>query len=156
MPYLIDGHNLIPKLPGLQLSGMDDEQQLIEKLQDFCRQRRKQVEVYFDNAPPGQAGWRNYGAVRAHFVRQGKTADQAIQERLLRLGNAARNWIVVSSDRAVQSAGRASRASIITSEQFANELATPRPSSSEGDQDAPAMSADELEDWLLLFSGRKR
>ena len=31
MPYLIDGHNLIPKM-GLKLADLDDEMQLIELL----------------------------------------------------------------------------------------------------------------------------
>ena len=43
MPYLIDGHNLIPKL-GLRLDSLDDEEQLIPRLQEFCRLRRAQVE----------------------------------------------------------------------------------------------------------------
>jgi hypothetical protein len=43
MPYLIDGHNLIPKIPGMNLGDVDDETQLIEMLQEFCRRRRKQV-----------------------------------------------------------------------------------------------------------------
>ena len=37
MPYLIDGHNLIPKVAGLSLKAVDDEMQLIELLQEFCR-----------------------------------------------------------------------------------------------------------------------
>ena len=36
MPYLIDGHNLIPKL-GLRLESLDDEMELIAILQEFCR-----------------------------------------------------------------------------------------------------------------------
>ena len=53
MPFIVDGHNLIPKVPGLNLQDMEDELQLVELLQEFCRINRKQVEVYFDNAPPG-------------------------------------------------------------------------------------------------------
>ena len=37
MPYLIDGHNLIPKVRGLSLQSMDDEMELVELLQEFCR-----------------------------------------------------------------------------------------------------------------------
>ena len=55
MPTLIDGHNLIPKL-GLRLDSFDDELELVERLNEFCRLARKtQVEVYFDNAQPGYA-----------------------------------------------------------------------------------------------------
>ena len=82
MAYLIDGHNLIPKIAGLSLSAIDDEQELINRLQAYCRRERKTVEVFFDQAPPGFAGTRAYGAVKAHFVRKGRTADEAIRLRL--------------------------------------------------------------------------
>ena len=86
MPYIIDGHNLIPKIPGLSLQDLDDEIQLVKMLQEFCRINRKQVEVFFDNAPPGQPVARNYGSVVARFVREGGTADRAIHNKLKRLG----------------------------------------------------------------------
>jgi predicted RNA-binding protein with PIN domain len=111
MAYIVDGHNLIPKIPGLSLRALDDEMQLIELLQEFCRVRRKKVELYFDNAPPGQAQVRKFGWVTARFIRQGSSADQAIHNRLEALGAAARNWTVVSSDQAVQSSARRSGAS---------------------------------------------
>ena len=50
MPYLIDGHNLIPKIPGLSLEMLDDEDRLIELLQEFARVRRQRIEVFFDQA----------------------------------------------------------------------------------------------------------
>ncbi|HSQ39873.1 MAG TPA: hypothetical protein VLM78_06910, partial [Anaerolineales bacterium] len=81
MPYLIDGHNLIPKL-GLRLDSMDDEMELTAILQEFCRLERKQVEVYFDGAPTPHAGTRKLGTVTAHFVPLGTTADDAIRRRL--------------------------------------------------------------------------
>ena len=79
MPYLIDGHNLIPKI-GLRLDSVDDEMDLIAVLQEFARLKRQQVEVYFDGAPTPQAGTRSLGTVRAHFIRLGQTADNAIRE----------------------------------------------------------------------------
>jgi uncharacterized protein len=102
MPYLIDGHNLIPKVPGLNLSDIDDEMELVELLQVFCRRKRKTAEVYFDQAPPGFSGRRRFGQVTAYFVPQGHSADDAIRQRLKHLGKAARNWAVVSSDHQVQ------------------------------------------------------
>jgi predicted RNA-binding protein with PIN domain len=158
MQYLIDGHNLIPKVPGLSLEALDDEQQLIQLLQEFCRQsgRRRRaagLEVFFDQAPPGQAGTRRYGMVTAHFVRQGKTADQAIAQRLKRLGKGARNFTVVSSDHQVQNAAREVRAGVLSSEAFAALLRTgtqerrPEP---ENRPDAP-LDPQELKEWLDLF-----
>src|SRR5512138_3911713 len=102
MPTLIDGHNLIPKLPGLSLQMIDDEDRLIELLQVYCRVRRQVVEVFFDQAPPGHSGRRKAGQVIVHYVRQGKTADQAIVERLQQQGKSAKSWKVVTSDRRVR------------------------------------------------------
>jgi len=153
MPHMIDGHNLIPKVPGLRLEAMDDEMQLIEMLQEFCRLRGKQAEVFFDNAPPGGSRARNFGRVVARFVRQGTTADDAIRARLVRLGKAARNWTVVSSDHAVQASARAAQAHYISSEAFAELLVgTLDESQADLGEDADArLDPDELDDWLHLF-----
>ncbi len=152
MPYIIDGHNLIPKIPGMSLQDIDDEIQLVNLLQEFCRIRRKQVEVYFDNAPPGSPGARNFGRVVARFVRQGRTADQAIQMKLKRLGGEARNWTVVSSDGEVQANARTARAKILTAEVFAQQvfeaLGDTADSYLEPESD---LSPEEVEDWLQIF-----
>ena len=121
MPYLVDGHNLIPKV-GLRLDSLDDELELVGILQEFSRLHRRQVEVYFDGAPADQAGTRNLGTVKAHFVRAGTTADAAITRRLKKLGRSAKNWIVVSSDRQVQAEARGAHAEVLSSEEFARQL----------------------------------
>lgn len=153
MSYLIDGHNLIPKL-GLRLEDPEDENELINLLQEFCRLRRRSVEVYFDGAPPGQAGTKRVGWVTAHFIRQGHTADDAIRDRLKALGRAARNWIVVSSDRQVQANARAAQASVVTSEEFAGQLRrkpqTPRSSFKEG-----GLPPEEVAEWEKFFAERR-
>ena len=153
MPYLIDGHNLIPRIPGLTLADVDDEMQLVEMLQEFCRRKRKQAEVYFDNAPPGGSRARTFGLVMARFVRQGNSADDAIQERLKRLGRASRNWTVISSDQAVQAAARASQAHTLTSETFANMLTQTlnQAGGDKGETPDITLPPDELDDWLKLF-----
>ena len=90
MPYLVDGHNLIPHVPGITLGDAEDEQTLIRLLQDFARQGQTRIEVFFDQAPPAKAGSRTFGRVTAHFVRQGITADQAIISRLQRMEKEAK------------------------------------------------------------------
>ncbi len=155
MPYLIDGHNLIPKL-GLSLRSADDEMELVTRLQIFCRAERRQVEVYFDGAPAGQVGTRRLGLITAHFVRLGQTADAAIRARLKTLGRAARNWTVVTSDRAVQSDARAAGAQVISSDAFAeqvNELLS-APKSESATQ--MGITDDEVEEWIRLFRENKR
>ena len=156
MPYLIDGHNLIPKM-GLRLEDFDDELALMEQLNEFCRlSRRGQVEVYFDNAPVGYPETRRYGLVMAHFVRKPLIADEAIRLRLKKLGRTARNWSVVSSDHRVQNDARTAGAKVITSDEFARTVIEtlrvgPPPSS----KDKP-MSQCELEEWMKLFDKKDR
>lgn len=154
MPYLIDGHNLIPKL-GLRLDSVDDEMELIAILQEFCRVERRQVEVFFDGAPAGQAGTRKLGAVTAHFVQIGDSADNAIRNHLKRLGKNARNWTVVSSDRQVQAEARAVYAEVTSSEAFAAMLKQARDSTPKPGADRN-LSPREVEDWLKLFEERNR
>jgi uncharacterized protein len=163
--YIIDGHNLIPKIPGWSLRAIDDEEKLIELLQVYARvRRRSRLEVFFDGAPPGQAGERRFGLIRAHFVSANLTADEAIRRRLADLGNRARNATVISSDRQVMLNARSVQARVITSEEFARELITAREEESlraanartksapTGRNAAPAsMSPKELDDWYNLF-----
>jgi uncharacterized protein len=163
--YIIDGHNLIPKIPGWSLRAIDDEVQLIDLLQVYARvRRRRQIEVYFDGAPPGQSGGRAYGTIRANFVPAGLSADEVIRRRLAELGRRARNATVVSSDRQVQANARAAQAKVMSSEEFAKELlsaaeeetlraASVKSKSAAHGRSAPptGMSAKELDDWYQLF-----
>ena len=153
MPYLIDGHNLIPKM-GLRLDSMDDEMELIAILQEYCRIERKQVEVYFDGAPTQQAGIRKHGSVTVHFVPLKSTADNAIRQRLKTMGKSARNWSVVSSDHRVQLEAREARAEIISSDVFASTLKQAR-NSAPKPTDNRKLSSQEVDDWLKLFEQRR-
>ena len=123
MPYLIDGHNLIGKIPSLNLDDLDDEKELIQLLQRYCQETGKDAEVYFDHS--------------------------AMARHLKRLGNAAANWTVVSSDREVLASAKRSRARILSSEDFSQELIAE--STSAGSADSPTISEDEIDDWLKLF-----
>jgi predicted RNA-binding protein with PIN domain len=152
MPIIVDGHNLIPKIPGLSLSDVDDENQLIQVLQEYCRLRRVEIECYFDKAHQGHPRIQRYGQVVAKFARPGKTADDEIKEQLKRLERRARNWTVVSSDNSVQMAARAARARILTADDFSREIqaAFHQNSAKEFNSEEP-LSGEELEMWLKAF-----
>lgn len=154
--YLIDGHNLIPKIPGMSLRAVDDELALIRLLQTYARNRRRSIEVYFDDAPPGQAGTRTYGAIRAHFVSAASDADSAIRRRLQEMGRKARNATVVTSDRQVQAEARARQAAVIPSEDFARELLDAQQESAAPHAPAaqPSIPQAEVEEWLRIFQSR--
>jgi uncharacterized protein len=150
MPYLIDGHNLIPKL-GLRLDSLEDENELVSLLQEYYRLTRKSgLEVYFDGAPAAHAGSRKMGPITAHFVRLESSADEAIRKRLKSLGKSARNWTVVTSDRQVQADARAAQAEIISSETFAALLKEAR-SSTPGPVKEQKLSQEEVDEWMRLF-----
>ncbi len=158
MNYIIDGHNLIAKIPGLSLSMPDDEERLVDLLNRFGQQSRHKLEVYFDGAPPGQAGVRNYGRVRAHFVLASQTADEAIRRRLVKLGKSAANWVVVTSDRDVQSAAREVHSRVLRGEDFSKLIQTTLQGRLANTYDAAdqPLSEEEVSEWLAIFKTRHK
>lgn len=158
MPYLVDGHNLIPHIPGLSLSQPDDEERLIMVLQTFAGRKRTALEVFFDQAAPGQAGVRKVGGISAHFIARGRTADEAIAARLRKLGKKAAEYTVISSDLRVQGEARRTRARVLSSAEFAKLLAeTGQTGAADPGSDPKlAPSASEVDEWLALFNERKR
>ncbi len=148
---------MIPKIRQLSLASANDEIQLIQQLQDFHQHTGKKMEVYFDHAPPGHSRSQRFGSVTAHFIREGSTADAAIRRRLEVLGRAASTWTVVSSDRQIQAAARAAHARVISSENFAAELAQHNIEEIPGrEKNAEiSLSTEEVDEWLRLF-GREQ
>ncbi len=151
MPYLIDGHNLIPKIPGMSLTRLNDEDELIVMLQTYCRVKRQAVEVFFDGAPAGRAGVEKKGALIVHYVTVGSKADYAIHARLIKLGKAAKNWRVVTSDRQVQAEARARGAEVIKSELFAVELGRAALEAQEKARQSGELEVGSVDEWLREF-----
>jgi hypothetical protein len=152
MLHLIDGHNLIPHIPGLSLQQMDDEMRLLELLQSFSRESRAKVEVFFDGAAPGWAGTRGFGSVTAHFVRRGNTADEAIRKRLSQIPTGS-GVVVVSSDRQVQAEAHSRRAKVISSKEFAGHFRFPKTGETrkKANPGQTMLNDAEIEEWLQLF-----
>lgn len=151
MLHLIDGHNLIPFVKGLSLKQLDDEMRLLGLLQEFARQNRVTMEVFFDGASPGWAGTRHFGGIKTHFVIKGKTADEAIRQRLDQIPNGS-GVCVVSSDRQVQAEARNHRAKVIPSNEFAGGLVIEKPQITKRRKPAAAeMNEDDIDEWLHLF-----
>ncbi len=154
MMYLVDGHNLIPKV-GLRLDSPDDEHELIQRLQEYCRLRRTRLEVFFDGAPPGQASVRTAGLVTVHMVRRESSADAAVEARLAQLKKQARNWTVVSSDGRVRRAAQAVHAAALSSEEFAQEMSRAQAAGLAHLKNEATLAPQEVEEWLKEFE-RKR
>ncbi len=151
MPYLIDGHNLIPHVRGLSLEQLDDEQALIARLEAFFQHERKQAVVYFDRAQLESADHRS-AFLQVHFVRLPAIADTAILNHLRRLGGEARNWVVVSSDGSVRRGAQKAGARAMSSAAFAKLLEN----SAAAHPTTPGQAGgnDDIAGWLEIF-GRK-
>ena len=155
MTYIIDGHNLIPKIAGLSLSEMDDEARLIQLLVNFCRNKKTRVIVFFDRAAPGRQGATQYGAVTAYFVPEEQTADDAIHRYLVSRRREACNLTVVSSDRQVQSDARGLRAKILSAEAFIKQAMDSIEQKGRGIQGSgnDVLTPEEVAEWEKIFLG---
>jgi len=150
---VIDGHNLIPKIPGIQLSDPDDEEKLLEKVGEYCRLTRTRAELFFDGAPPGTNSQSRHGMVNVHRVKLGTTADDAIIRYLQKEGHNTRNILVVSSDHRVQAESKALKSNVVASERFAQLMMQilSTPAVSESKRELPP-SEEEVEEMLRLMT----
>ncbi len=163
MIYLIDGHNLIGKMPNIKLSDPDDEQKLVTHLQNWARlDRKRKVQVVFDAGRYGGFGDLMSGLnVDVRFSRMGQTADDVIIRQLKELRN-PQEYTLVSSDRAIFSVAKKRRVGYILSEEFValmdEEKAAmkafaeqaPPPADPSIDEEIEVSDA-EVNEWINLF-----
>ena len=148
MPILIDGHNLIGRLPMLSLQDPDDEEKLVILLKSYQARTGKAVTVVFD---PGKAfalsQSYHHGGLEIVFAPHGSSADAVIIHRVQRSRDPGR-WLVVTSDQELAETVRRQGARVRSTEDLAAELA-PQGGSSAW-KDRPLLPA-EVEAWLALF-----
>ena len=158
MKYLIDGHNLIPNIPGLTLSDLDDEVQLIRLIQEYCRLSRSQAELFFDGAPPAHKLQGGGGSVHTHFVRKGMPADDAIIQYMYHTGRSTQNLTLVTSDHRIQAEARSLGIKLLESPAFAREMIQKlRTGEETRSKTEPEISSGEVDQWLEIFgSGPKK
>lgn len=151
MAILIDGHNLIGKIPGLSLDDPDDEEKLLLRLRAYRARTGKRLVVYFDPGITYQspARW-SQGGISVQQVGTGHRADELMIRDLRRHQN-PRELTVVTSDRAIQNVARQCDARVIDSASFATELNRPRVE--DDASDASPLSEDEVQEWLAIFGG---
>ncbi len=156
MPLLIDGHNLIGKLPDLHLSDPNDEDKLIARLKQYVARTGKRVTVVFD--PPKQSEWfawsddrYDYRNLKVIFVTMGRTADHVIRE-LIASERDRSGLIVVTSDAAVANFARqcgVPAPNVRKSEDFAKEMQVAM--SAPAPAEKPVVSRAEVDEWLKVF-----
>ncbi|HIE37784.1 MAG TPA: hypothetical protein EYH30_11560 [Anaerolineales bacterium] len=153
MPLLIDGHNLIGRMPDLCLDDPDDEAELVRRVRRYCWRRRRRATIVFDaGLPGGPAPHLSGGPVQVIFAPAGSDAD-TILLRHIRRARDPRGLVVVSSDGAVRRAARERGARAVPSKDFAVEL-TGAPTADQPPPEKPEQAGD-VEEWLRLF-GRGR
>lgn len=152
MPLLIDGHNLIGRLPDLRLDDPDDEAKLVARLRTYCARTRKRVTVVFDRGLPGGHSWElSGGGVETVFAATGHTADGILCERVRRARD-PRGLTVVTSDREVIAVARARGARVVRSDEFAAQLGVKVEAKAKVEVKADVrLSAQEVEEWLRVF-----
>ena len=152
MRYLVDGHNLIPKIHDLSLRDLEDEEKLISLLNRFSTKARVQVEVYFDRAPMDSARTVKIGAVKVHFIRKDSTADAAIIERVRKIGTSNKGIAIVSSDHAIQNEAKRMKIPFISSEEFSTLMEEKMVHMEEIKGKEPTLNEEEVSEWLNLFN----
>ncbi len=155
MTLLVDGHNLIAKLPGLSLADPDDERELIQVLQRYAWRKRKKITVVFDPGDnPGTGSPASRAAVRVIFASPGSTAD-AVIIYMVRQHRNPRDLLVVSSDRTVMSRARSAGARTISATAFALEiqsaLSSRKVENEKPSFDSGGASEDDVAYWLRVF-----
>ena len=152
MPFLIDGHNLIGRLPDLRLDDPDDEAKLVARLRAYCARTGKRITVVFDRGLPGGHSELSGGGVKVIFASTGRTADGILCERLRRARD-PRGLMLVTSDHEVIAAAQSRGARVMRSEEFATRLAASRTGKVdkvEAEKDVH-LSVKEVEEWLQIF-----
>jgi predicted RNA-binding protein with PIN domain len=149
VPYLIDGHNLIGQMPGLDLDDPHDEAKLVERLRSYMLRKRKRCTVVFDGGLPGGLSRDlSTASVRVVFAHGGTTADAIILERIRNARDPA-SLTVISADREIIDVAVRRRCRVLSPSAFAAELNAP---SVPDDRDPNShLTPDEVEEWLRLF-----
>jgi predicted RNA-binding protein with PIN domain len=139
MRWLVDGYNVIrrdPELRGHEAAGLAaGRTALLHRLATVARDRPETFTVVFDGArqradePAAVPG----GRVEVVFSRAPETADDVLRRLAARWREAA---VVVSSDRAVETAARRAGAVAVTVEAFLRAL-EPGTDDDEDDEDEP-------------------
>jgi len=147
MPYIIDGHNLIGKIPHISLSQLDDETALLKILSQYFRRIRKKATVFFDQGSLLSENTFKSAYLHSQFVRPPSSADDAIIFRLRELRGNAKNYTVITSDHWIAVNTRKLGATVISSEEFSKKLdfnPTNRPKTQKkGNED--------IDYWLNIF-----
>ncbi len=149
--YLIDGNNLIWKIPELaklqkdELTRFAAREKLIHRLERHFAGKKISVTVFFDGAPHGNFG----GGIKTKYSYE-KEADDLIRAAIEKL-KTKHTTTVVSSDRKVFDYAKINGCKAMTSEEFSRLLEIEQ--TKRNNEEIP----EELQnqDWLKIFTSGK-
>lgn len=156
MQYLIDGHNLIGKMPDIDLSDPDDEIQLILRLRSWTAvSAKRKVTVYFDGGIPGGKDVNlSSSQVKVIFANQGRIADSYLIAHLNRVKNPS-EYQLITSDQEIIKAATKRKINHMRSEKFVEYMDEqwqdylPQPTIT--DDNDRELSEIEINEWLNIF-----
>ncbi|MGD2058923.1 MAG: NYN domain-containing protein [Anaerolineales bacterium] len=154
MPYIIDGHNLIAAMPGINLADAQDERTLLDVLQPFARRVARDLYIYFDQGRLGKRNSFSAGRMHIRFSVPPRTADDDIHAHLRSIGKEGPNWVVVSSDREVLAQAERVGARHMTSEAFVNEITAESDETPSTLKPNTTLSEEQIDAWEKLFRER--
>jgi len=177
--FIIDGYNLLHSIqrvspvrsrPGKQRNGVSKYQRtsngasdgselisdvrLCRIISEYLKLTGEKGEIIFDGTGPrDKSGFDNISGLEVFFAGQGSDADTVIEDKI-RANTAPRRLTIVSSDRRLQGAARARKATVVKSQVFWENLCrqlsrkrTPK----EPPEKHFGLTEGETEQWLKFF-----
>jgi predicted RNA-binding protein with PIN domain len=153
--FIIDGHNLLHAVCKMDEDAKAlSEPALCKVLGTYLRLTGEKAVIVFDGTgPPDKSGFDGISHLEVLFAGSGTDADTAIEDKI-KANTAPKGLTIVSSDRRLQQAAHARRATAIKADAFWAELQkqlsrkrAPREPSAK----RQGLSQSETEQWLKVF-----
>jgi len=154
--FIIDGYNL---LHSIQKISEDSEQindvGLCRIINEYLKLAGEKGEIVFDGTGPrDKSPFENISNLEVFFAGPGADADTVIEYKI-KASTAPRRLMIVSSDRRIQSAARARRATAIKALIFWNDLCKRlshrKKKAKEPTEKREGLTDGETEQWLKFF-----
>jgi len=152
MPFVIDGNNLFWSVRDVpDVAEHNSDFQLCRLIGRYLRLVGETGQIIFDGAGPAdKRGFESIENLDVFFAGAGRDADTAIEGKI-KASSGARELVIVSSDRRLRRAARASGASAVKSEDFWVQLQKElkrKKTTKEPEGKRHGLTESETEQWL--------
>jgi len=153
--FIIDGHNLLHAICKIEENAKTlSEPAMCKVLETYVKLTGEKGVIVFDGSgPPDKSGFDSISHLEILFAGLATDADTVIEDKI-KASTAPKGLTVVSSDRQLQHAAHARRATVIKSELFWVEVQK-QLSRKRAAKEPPAkrqgISQSETEQWLKVF-----